>query len=119
STASAPPRIDVGLSQLEMTLPCAMPRGTRPDEIAPATVPRKNGVTTDEIANAAPKGRCNDSPVTAPRKANAEPRRMMPIAVAVSGMYKVEAIAANTVGKPVQVTTSAKMSQTWFASQTG
>ncbi len=53
-TASTPASSEVGFSQLPSTSPRAMPGGTRPEAIAPATVPRKNGVTTDELANAAP-----------------------------------------------------------------
>src|SRR4029077_17052652 len=110
---------DVGLSQLVITSPRAMPTGTRPEAIAPATVPRKKGVTTDDAAKAIPNARWSDSSDTAPRKAKAEPRRITPNATAVSGTYSVDAIAEKTVGNPVQVTTRAKISQTWLASQTG
>ena len=44
---------------------------------------------------------------------------MMPSAPSVSGMYNVDATAANAGGKPVQRTTSTKISQTWLASHTG
>lgn len=50
TSARAPLAIDVGLSQLETRPPSAMPGGTLPEDIAPATVPRKNGVTSDENA---------------------------------------------------------------------
>ena len=95
-----------------MTSPLAEPSGTRPDAMAPAIVPRKNGVITDESANAAPKMRRSHSSLSALRNANAEPRKMMPSAAAVSGMYNVDAMAAKTAGNPVHTTTSAKMSQT-------
>ena len=77
---------EVGLAQLVMTLPRARPGGTRPEAIAPAIVPKKKGVTMDENANAAPNNRRCQSSLTALRKANADPRAMMPIATRVSGM---------------------------------
>src|SRR5437879_13328818 len=86
-----------------MTSPLAVPSGTRPDAMAPAIVPRKNGVITDESANAAPKMRRSHSSLSALRNANAEPRKMMPSAAAVSGMYNVDAMAAKTAGNPVQI----------------
>jgi len=54
-TARTPPRIDVGLIQLVQGSPASPPAGTRPDAMAPATVPMKNGTSTDEMAKAAPK----------------------------------------------------------------
>src|SRR3954466_15564135 len=68
-TASTPPKMEVGLTQLDHGSPPppppppaprpppAPPAGTRPDAIAPATVPMKKGTSTDEMANAAPKFR--------------------------------------------------------------
>jgi len=53
---------EVGLAQLVMMLPRARPGGTRSDAMAPAIVPRKNGVMTEENANAAPnRRRCQSS----------------------------------------------------------
>jgi len=88
---------------------------------APAMVPRKNGVTTEEAAKQAPKRRLSHSSDsgTALRKAKAAPRMITPKATAVSGRYSVDMIEANASGKPVHSTTRAKISQTWLASQTG
>src|SRR4051812_34547164 len=96
-----------------------MPGGTRSEAIAPAAAPRKNGVNTDDAANATPKSRCRDNSRLALRNANAAPRPIMPNATRVSGMYNVDAIAANTGGKTVHKRTSTKINQTWLASQTG
>src|SRR5438876_9118428 len=84
STASTPPRIDVGLIQLEMASPFPAV-GTRPDATPPATVPRKKGVITDEAANIAPLARCAGVRTETFRKANPEPRRTMPNAASPSG----------------------------------
>ena len=78
--------------------------------MAPATVPRKNGVSRDERANVAPNSRCRSTRVLTLRNANAEPRAMMPSDTKVSGMESVEAIAANTKGKPVHISTMTKIS---------
>ena len=43
STASTPPRIDVGLTQLDHGSPALPPAGTRPEAIAPATAPMQYG----------------------------------------------------------------------------
>src|SRR5215208_3114349 len=61
ATASSPPRIEVGLSQLDQWSPATPPGGTRPDATAPATAPKQNGTKTDDVANAAPKLRCDDT----------------------------------------------------------
>ena len=53
------------------------------------------------------------------RSAYAAPRKMIPIAAISSGAASVEAIDPNATGYAVQHTTSTKISQTWFASQTG
>ena len=52
NTASTPPTHDVGPVQLVHRSP--RPSGTRPPAIAPGIMPRKNGVMTDDAANAAP-----------------------------------------------------------------
>jgi hypothetical protein len=109
----------VGFSQLVTTFPRASPGGTRPDATPPAIAPRKNGVTTDENANAAPNIRCCHTSVAAFRNANAEPRAITPSATSVSGMYRVEAIDANSGGNAVHISTRTKISQTWLASHTG
>ena len=107
------------MSQLRSTSPAPTRVGTRPEAIAPVAAPRKNGVTTEERAKAAPKSRRSAGSVTDLRKAKAEPRRMTPKATAVSGTESVAMIAANAEGNAVHTTTRAKMSQTWLASHTG
>src|SRR5258706_14388775 len=98
--ASTPPSTEVGFHQLRTRAPAANPGGTRPDAIAPATVPRKNGVSTDEVANAAPNRKRCHSTSAALRKAKAAPRAMMPSAASVSGRDSVDMTAAKTRGEP-------------------
>jgi hypothetical protein len=43
--------MEAGFSQEVRRLPAAFPTGTRPVAIAPVTVPRANGVATEESAN--------------------------------------------------------------------
>ena len=50
------------MSQLAHGSPAALPTGTRPLAIAPPAAPRKNGVTTDEIANTPPAARRSRQP---------------------------------------------------------
>jgi len=98
ATASSPEQTATGADQPPTTSPAAIPAGTQPAAIAPAAAPRKNGVASDHAANAAPKTRCSPAETTALRKANADPRAMIPRAARVSGIHSVEAIAANTAG---------------------
>src|SRR5205807_8031947 len=107
-TARTPPSTPLGLSQLRSTSPAPTRVGTRPEAIAPVAAPRKNGVTTEERAKAAPKSRRSAGSVTDLRKAKAEPRRMTPKATAVSGTESVAMIAANAEGNAVHTTTRAK-----------
>ena len=51
ATNRTPTRIETGFSQLDQGSPAALPGGTRPEAIAPTTVPMKNGVITEEAAN--------------------------------------------------------------------
>ena len=51
ATVSTPITIGTGESQLVNRWPAAFPTGTRPAAIAPATVPRANGVRIDDRAN--------------------------------------------------------------------
>ena len=99
--------------------PVALPTGTRPPAIAPTTVPRKNGVSTD----ASPKSVSAKARPRARRavwwNANPAPRNTTPSAARLSGMNRVEKIASNADEKPVQSTTNTKISHTWLASQTG
>ena len=118
-TASTPPRIDVGLIQLDHGSPALPPAGTRPDAIAPATAPMQNGTITDEIAKIAPKTRRSDVRTSDLRNAKLEPRSTMPSAASESGTNSVSMIDANASGNAVQSTTRQKISQTWFASHTG
>src|SRR3954468_12523521 len=118
-TARTPPRIDVGLIQLDHGSPALPPAGTRPDAIAPATAPMQNGTITDDVANAAPKLRWLDVRVTSLRNANAEPRNTMPSAAIDNGTNRVSMIEANASENAVQSTTRQKISHTWFASHTG
>ena len=54
-----------------------------------------------------------------PRRANAAPREMIPSAARKSGIISVEKSEPNATGNAVQAITRMKISQTWFASQTG
>ena len=109
----------VELVQLVSSSPAALPTGTRPDAIPPTTVPRKNGTSSDDSANTAPRLRRSAMLAASPRRANAAPRRMIPTAARKSGIASVEAIEPNASGNAVQSTTSTKMSHTWLASHTG
>ena len=109
----------VTLSQLETGSPLALPIGTCSDAIAPTAVPRKNGVSTDEIAKAAPAARRPRSVLATLRKAKPEPRSTMPSAASASGMNSVDITDEKAMPKAVQETTRTKISQTWLASQTG
>lgn len=51
-TATTPPTSEVGISQDPHRSP-RYSNGTRPEAMEPATVPRKNGVISDEPANTA------------------------------------------------------------------
>ena len=76
-------------------------------------------MTTDETAKTAFAARCAAGPLATGRKANAAPRRTIPSAASVSGTNSVDMIAANAGGNAVQRITRSKISQVWFASQTG
>ena len=117
-TATIPPTSDVVPVQDDHGSPSPW-AGTRPEAMAPATVPRKKGVTTDEAAKTTPKNRAWPKVAAYLRNANAEPRSTMPTRARTSGTASVVATAAKVEGKPVHHTTSTKISQTWLASQTG
>src|SRR5213595_377306 len=104
TTASVPPSIDVGSTQLD-TARDAPFVGTRPEATPPATAPKKNGVTTDESAKAAPYVRWTGVRTDTRRNANPAPRSTMPNAASPIGTYSVSMIDANAVGKPVHSTT--------------
>ena len=69
--------------------------------MAPATVPSRNGVKTDEIANTAPAACRPRNDVATGRNANAAPRRTIPRATRQSGTNSVVMIAAKAGGKAV------------------
>ena len=119
STASAPMTIDVGFSHEENRSPAALPTGTRPDATPPIVAPRKNGTRTEESANTAPSTRASLIVAAWPRRANAVPRKMIPIAATNSGSESVEKIEPKATGNAVQRMTSTKISHTWLASHTG
>jgi hypothetical protein len=48
-----------------------------------------------------------------------EPRMTMPTIKTVSGIFNAVVIAANAAGNPAKSSTITRISQTWFASQTG
>ena len=87
--------------------------------MAPKLAPRKKGVTIDDSVNSAPNSRRALSACVASRKANPHPRSTIPSAASPSGRYSADVIAPNARGNPVHRTTSAKISQTLLASQTG
>ncbi len=64
--------------------------GTRPDAIAPITVPMKNGTMREENANAAPNSRCQRSAWTSLRNAKPAPRSTIPNAASHSGSAAAE-----------------------------
>jgi hypothetical protein len=116
--AMAPASSAVGPVQLVIASP-GWPTGTSPDATAPTAAPIKNGTSTEESAKVAPSNRASPIVAASPRSAKAAPRKMIPTDARNSGTYSVSMIAANAGGKHVQSTTSTKISQTWFASQTG
>ena len=78
----------------------------------------KNGVNTEATPKTRLAGR-STGPGSAWRKAKPAPRRTIPSAASASGMYSVVKIAEKADEKAVQRMTRTKISQTWFASQTG
>jgi hypothetical protein len=112
TTASTPPRIDVGFTQLDHRSPAFPPAGTRPDAMAPAMAPMQYGTSTDDEANAAPKLRRSRVRKTVLRNAKLDPRSTIPTAARESGTKSVSVIDAYASGNPVQSTTKMKISQT-------
>ena len=96
-----------------------MPTGTRPDATPPTAAPRQKGISTDDVANSAPRPRASFMVAACPRSANAVPRKMIPSAARNSGIESVEKIEPNATGNAVHTITSAKISHTWLASHTG
>ena len=96
-TAITPPKNDVGVSQDDhrSPRPCA---GTRPEAIAPATAPRKNGVTTEEAAKTTPKNRARPRVSEYLRNAKLEPRSTIPSSAKSIGRISVDIAEANDSG---------------------
>ena len=103
---------DTGFTQLVTGSPFALPIGTRPEAMAPATVPMKKGVITEERANAPSARRRPDSLPATRWNANPAPRRTIPSAARLSGMNSVDMIDAKASENAVHSTTSTKISQT-------
>ena len=80
-----PKKSGAGASQLETGSP-SPEAGTLPTAIAPATVPMKNGVSTEEMAKVAPAARRPPRPLISLRKAKPAPRRTIPTAARARGM---------------------------------
>ena len=99
--------------------PFALPTGTRPEAIAPTTVPMKNGVSSDESPNRRSASSRPASLRAVVWKANPAPRSTIPSAARLSGMNSVDKIDPKASGNAVHSTTRTKISQTWLASQTG
>src|ERR1700758_37971 len=117
-TAMQPPTSDVGLIHEPIGSPYP-PAGTRPDAIAPTTVPRKNGVTTDEAAKIVLKNLAFSKLAGDLRNAKSAPRKRIPAKASMSGMNSVVIAAAKAVGKAVHHVSSTKISHTLLAAQSG
>ena len=85
ATVVSPTVTEVGFHQLVRASPLAFPTGTRPDAIPPTAAPRKNGTSTDDSANVPPRTRASAIVAASPLSANADPRKMIPIAAANNG----------------------------------
>ena len=104
-TEIEPVNSDVGLIQDDHGSPYP-PSGTRPEASEPAIVPRKNGASTEEVANTTPNSFACHSVSLYLRNAKLAPRRTMPTSASTSGTYSVVIAAANDRGKPVHHITS-------------
>ena len=69
--------------------------------MAPATVPRKNGVRTDDVAKTTPNSRAWPSVSAYLRNAKLAPRSTIPSSARSSGSTSVDIAAAKASGKPV------------------
>src|ERR1700687_1167894 len=99
-TARQPPTSDVGLIHELIRFP--YPRaGTRPEAIAPATVPRKNGAISDDPAKIAPNNLAWVNVAAYLRNAKLAPRNTIPASASINGMNRVVVAAANASGNPV------------------
>ena len=120
ATNSTPVSSESGLSQLVTASPAALPTGTRPEAIAPTTVPMKNGVSSEKT----PEEPLGEAPVAelagelVEREAGAaqdDPERRQAQRDEQGRHDRLEGRPRT----PVHSTTRTKISQTWFASQTG
>src|SRR5215470_9999026 len=109
ATVRPPSMADVGLSQLVIRLPAALPTGTRPEAIAPMPAPSVNADRIEEIANVTSTARRSIGAWAAPCSAYASPRKTRPSAARAIGIASVEATEPNTTGYAVQVTVSTKI----------
>src|SRR5258708_14615139 len=116
-TARQPPTSEVGLTHELIRSP--YPRaGTRPEAIAPATVPKKNGAISDDAAKIAPNNLAWLKVSAYLRNAKLAPRNTIPASASINGMNRVVVAAAKAAGKPGHQITLMEMSQTWMASHT-
>src|ERR1700693_1026784 len=103
-TARQPAISDVGVIHVQIRSP--YPRaGIRPEAIAPATVPRKNGVISDDAAKIAPNNLAWVKVSAYLRNAKLAPRKTIPASASISGMNRVVVAAANAAGKAVHQNT--------------
>jgi hypothetical protein len=104
-TAITPPKREVGVTHDAHRSPSPS-AGTRPDAIAPAMVPKKNGAITDEQAKTTPKSRACARVPEYLRKAKLAPRSTMPSSASRNGTKRVFIAAAKVSGKAVHHVTS-------------
>src|SRR3954464_6686473 len=95
--ARPPPTMDVGLIHDPTRSPYPS-AGTRPDAMAPAAAPRKNGGITDDAAKIAPKRRACAKVSAYLRNAKVAPRKTIPASARRSGINRVVVAAANVAG---------------------
>src|SRR5258708_22692201 len=97
-TARQPPTSDVGLIH-EPTRSPYPPAGTRPEAMAPATVPKKNGVISDEPAKIAPNNLAWLNVSAYLPDAKLAPRHTIPATASIKGVNRVVGAAAKAAGE--------------------
>ena len=100
ATARQPPTSEVGLIHEPSWSPYPA-AGTRPEAIAPATVPRKNGAISDDPAKIAPNNLAWLNVSAYLRNAKLAPRNTIPASASIKGTNRVVIAAANAAGNPV------------------
>jgi hypothetical protein len=91
-----------------------------PEAIAPSVMPSSTGVMMLAMEKTRLQRCCTSSrALSYVRNVKAEPRSTMPISSRVKGICSAVAIVEKAGGKPVKRMTKTRISQTWFASQTG